>query len=654
MTTLFRHAAIRPRRQLQRPGQWLLLLMCLCLLSLLSACGGDDDDDKQAPSPTPTQQAPAGLSYGMSSVVYELGTAIVPNRPSASGGAVERYSIAPALPAGLSLDAATGVISGTPTTVVPPTVHVVTAENGAGSATTRLQIEVRKTAVAPSQLAYREATVVYTVGEPVVANGPSNGGGPIDAYTITPALPAGLAFDTQTGVISGTPTAAAPEAAYTITGSNAAGETTVTLRIAVEAAIVAPAGLAYSLPVALYVAGEAIVPNAPVVTGGAAASFTIDPALPPGLSLNAQSGVIAGTATTVQPEAMYTITAANRAGSTTAQVRIAVTARGNWVAASAMPVALHYLTATTLLNGKVLVASGHGTSGPTGAAFLYDPATNLWETTASMANARYEATATRLKDGRVLVVGGSNSTSAEIYDPVTGSWHAAASLSQGRSRHTATLLPDGKVLVIGGTTAGIGVASTVERYDPDTDTWTTMATGLAFPRGQHAATLLPGGTTVLVVGGIGPMGSATEAELFPVNDSGTSTPVPFPGGAGVIALSELLGNGKVLVTGMGNTAWLYDPITSTWTSSAMNESRMVATMTLLADGRVLVVGGSNGSLRLSSAEIYNPDGNVWTVAASMSVGRAGGAAALLPDGNVLMVGGSDNAGSLASVERYRP
>ncbi|MBO4122178.1 putative Ig domain-containing protein [Cupriavidus gilardii] len=651
MTNLLGHAAIPPRRQLPRPGQWLLLLS-LCFLSLLSACGGDDDDDKQATTPIPTQQAPAGISYGMSSVVYEVDKPIVPNRPSASGGAVERYSIAPALPAGLVLDAVTGVISGTPTAVAPSTVHVVTAENGAGSATARVQIEVRKTAVAPSQLAYREPAVVYTVGEPIVANGPSNGGGPIDAYAITPALPAGLLFDTRTGVINGTPTAAAAEASYTVTGRNAGGQTTVTLRIAVEAAIVAPSSLAYSSPAVLYVAGEAIVPNAPIVAGGAAASFTVSPALPTGLSLNAQSGVIAGTPTTIQSEAVYTITASNRAGSTDAQVRIAVTGRGSWVAASSMPTALHYLTATTLLNGKVLVASGHGTSGPTGAAFLYDPATNLWAATANMANARYEATATRLKDGRVLVVGGSDSPSAEIYDPATGTWQAAASLAQGRTRHTATLLPDGKVLVIGGTTGGTGVVSTAERYDPATNTWTQFTTSLAYPRGQHAATLLPGGTTMLVVGGIGPIGSLPAAELFPVNDTGTSAPVPFPGGASVIASSELLSNGKVLVTGMGSTAWLYDPVTSTWTSSAMNAARALATMTRLADGRVLVAGGGN-SVRLASAEIYNPDANVWTVAASMSVARSAGAATLLLDGSVLMVGGSSNS-SLDAVERYRP
>lgn len=649
MTNLSRHAAIRPRHQLQRPAQWLLLL-CLCCLSLLSACGGDDDDDKQAPAPTPTQPAPAGLSYGMPSAVYEVGKPIVPNRPSASGGTIERYTIAPALPDGLVLDAATGIISGTPTTVTPSTVHVVTAQNGAGSATARVQIEVRKTPVAPSQLAYREPAVVYTVGEPIVVNGPTNGGGPIDTYTITPALPAGLAFDTQTGVITGTPAAAAAEATYTVTGRNAAGETTATLRIAVEAAVVAPSGLAYAQPSALYVAGEAIVPNTPVVTGGAAASFSVSPALPAGLSLNSQTGVIAGTATTIQPQAVYTVTAANRAGSAQATIRIGVTARGSWITAHSLPGPMHYMTATTLNNGKVLVAGGYLASAASISAFLYDPATDLWAATTSMASAHVEATATRLQDGRVLVAGGNTAT-AELYDPATGTWQSAGSMAYSRTRHTASLLPDGKVLVIGSNTND-SASATAERYDPATNTWTLLATPLAFPRGQHAATLLPGGETVLLVGGIG--SGAGSAELYPVGDTGSSTPLAFPGGTSTLAESVLLSNGKVLVIGGSNTAWLYDAVASTWTPSNMHAGRFLPAMALLADGRVLVAGGATSAGATAAAEIYNPDVNVWTVATSMSMPRNRAVPSLLQDGSVLVVGGADSSGNLDIVERYRP
>ena len=61
-----------------------------------------------------------------------------------------------------------------------------------------------------------------------------------------------------------------------------------------------------------------------------------------------------------------------------------------------------------------------------------------------------------LLDGRVLVAGGYGSSgtlaSAEVYDPATGAFSPTGSLADGRAWcHTATLLSDGRVLVIGGT-----------------------------------------------------------------------------------------------------------------------------------------------------------------------------------------------------------
>lgn len=53
------------------------------------------------------------------------------------------------------------------------------------------------------------------------------------AFTINPALPAGLTFNDQTGVISGTPTTESPQTVYTITAYNATttGSTNITLKV---------------------------------------------------------------------------------------------------------------------------------------------------------------------------------------------------------------------------------------------------------------------------------------------------------------------------------------------------------------------------------------------------------------------------------------
>lgn len=635
--------------------RWLFLLSWLGI-GLLSGCASDGDD---APQP------PAGLSYTMTSAVYETGQPIVPNRPSASGSTITRYAVSPVLPAGLVLDTASGVIAGTPSIATPPAVYVVTGENAGGSATARVQIEVRASVAAPAGLTYRETAAIYTVGEAISANAPVSSGGPITAYAIAPALPAGLAFDSQTGAITGTPTSVAADVAYTVTGRNAAGETSATLHIAVEPAPVAPASLAYSASgaAALYVKSEAIVPNTPAVTGGVPTSYVVTPALPPGLSLNALSGVIAGTPTATQSQAVYTITASNRAGSTQAQVRITVTSRGSFSAAGALPVPVALAMATTLADGRVLFAGGIlSTNTVVAAAAVYDPATNSWAPTGSMAVPRIDASATRLLDGRVLVVGGTQggnteTATAEIYDPATGIWSPAASMSESRIWHRAVLLPSGKVLVLGGSVAStFGIRDTVEVYDPVANTWTTMASRLSAPRSQHSATLLADGSAVLLVGGYIPGGGVT-AELFAVNDSGT-TAVTYPASNSFITDAVLLNDGSVLVTDtIIDMAWRYDPGTSTWRSSKLGQSHAYPTVTVLPDGRVLVAGGNTTSgIALASTELYNPDVNTWTTAASLATGRHSAAATLLRDGSVLVIGGgtSGGGGRVPDAERFVP
>ena len=132
----------------------------------------------------------------------------------------------------------------------------------------------------------------------------------------------------------------------------------------------------------------------------------------------------------------------------------------------------------------------------------YDPETETWTELAPMAEKRANHTATTLLDGRVLVTGGGKTDGpylkvTEIYDPATGAWTLGAPLTKGRAFHTATLLDDGRVLVVGGK----GKIKIAEVYDPATDAW-TPAGETGDPRSEHAAALLADGT-VLVTGGTG-------------------------------------------------------------------------------------------------------------------------------------------------------
>ena len=72
----------------------------------------------------------------------------------------------------------------------------------------------------------------------------------------------------------------------------------------------------------------------------------------------------------------------------------------------------------------------------------------------------------------------------------------------------------------------------------------------------------------------------------------------------------------------------------------MREARSGHTATLLADGRVLVTGGSIvHDSATSTAEIYDPAAGTWTLVAPDVDGRVGHTATLLDDGTVLVSGG---------------
>jgi N-acetylneuraminic acid mutarotase len=226
----------------------------------------------------------------------------------------------------------------------------------------------------------------------------------------------------------------------------------------------------------------------------------------------------------------------------------------HWTPVPNMAFRRWYPTATTLADGRILVTAGWQTTAHSnaGVSEIYDPSTNTWSQLTN-ANNPFETYPFlyQLNDGRIIHIGGSEyATETDILDINAQTWTVvdgrvidgasatmfapgkfmkagAATDSQGigpgsnttfvldvtqpnpawqqtapmaypRSFLNLTMLPDGTVLATGGATDKNGgtIANAVyaaERWSPQTQTWTTMAS-MHTPREYHGtALLLPDG-----------------------------------------------------------------------------------------------------------------------------------------------------------------
>ncbi|MBP7281815.1 MAG: putative Ig domain-containing protein [Leptospiraceae bacterium] len=185
------------------------------------------------------------LSYTPSTVVFAANV-IITNMVPIVTGTPEAYSISPigSLPAGLSFDTTTGIISGTPTTVyVTPIPFTITATNSTSSVTANVVLSV-VTAIsgftysggAPtggSIINIGGVTTIRSTRSVAFSHSPAiNGTSP--TYSISPGLPAGLSFNTTTGAITGTPTTAQSAVTYTVTANNSYGNSITTFDIVVQ------------------------------------------------------------------------------------------------------------------------------------------------------------------------------------------------------------------------------------------------------------------------------------------------------------------------------------------------------------------------------------------------------------------------------------
>ena len=342
---------------------------------------------------------------------------------------------------------------------------------------------------------------------------------------------------------------------------------------------------------------------------------------------------------------------------------------GAWSATGSLAHARGFAPAVLLKDGTVITAGGTDGSSFTATAERWTGGT--WSSAGSIGQAVAGQVAALLPNGKALFAGGADAMSyytyGDLFDPVAGTWTQTPAMAQAHAYGVSSQLANGDVLVIGGYDGGAALTTgAVDVYSASGGTWSA---GPALPGGRYAltATTLADGR-VLVAGG-------DDGSLAP--GSALSSVQIYTSGSGWVAgesmknvrldhAAVLLADGRVLVAGGTDangtalkTAEVYDPTTGHWTlTGPMLTPRAGFTMTVLPDGRVVAAGGysSSPSDALAAADLFDPTTGGWTTTGPLSDGRRYQAATSLGEGSVLVVGGHGAAADeyLASAEVYTP
>ncbi len=273
--------------------------------------------------------------------------------------------------------------------------------------------------------------------------------------------------------------------------------------------------------------------------------------------------------------------------------------------------------------GQVIVGAYGFSGGYTNQTLLYNINTNLWSTGApAPLPARAGAASGETTHGGFLyVIGGENSTGVlsdlQRYDPVLDVWITLTPTptATARAGAAAAVIDDG-IFVIGGRQSTGGPCSggpyltTVEKYDVDTNTWSTVA---PLPSARSDLAAVAHGGKIFVFGGCSSTGVTNEVDMYdPQTNAWTPLAIMLTGRASLVAGhsgDQVFAIGGTNGSSPLNVNEVYDIPSGTWSTNTatMTTARQEAGVSSHG-GRIYVVGGSTASFGTSTAanEVLKP------------------------------------------------
>ena len=242
-------------------------------------------------------------------------------------------------------------------------------------------------------------------------------------------------------------------------------------------------------------------------------------------------------------------------------------------------------------------------------------------------------------------------------------WHARAAVGLGPIQEVGVVALQGRMYVVGGFDSRSNITSSVQVYDPSSDSWGQIA---PLPIGMHHPNVAVIDGRLFVLGALIEhtfTATGTVWEYWPDEDrwlERTRMPPGTERGAsavGVIGGMAYVAGG-VRVTAVAEVT-AYDATRDSWTTEVPNLPNALDHLTgEVVDGTFYVMGGRRGTLTSVVGDVYAfTPGSGWKRRTPMPTSRAGTASGVV-NGRIVVVGGEGNAnaadGMFSEAEIYDP